>query len=104
MFHSVADLYDGLGAIKASTYVVYFGFLFLVARWHRLADPLRRTRFSLWSTAVFTAWAFLVSMFWAFPQPWGLIVAATTAISVQLAAPWVSPHERRNAIRNATGA
>jgi hypothetical protein len=34
---------------------------------------------------VFVAW--LVNLFWAFPQPWGLMVAGIMSIAVQLASP-----------------
>jgi hypothetical protein len=43
-----------------------------------------------------TAFAIGVAMLWYFilPIPRGFLVAATTAVAVQLAAPWVSPKQR----------
>jgi hypothetical protein len=72
-------------------YLAYFGFLFLLVRWWRGADPLRSTRLSLLGTssALFVAW--LLNFVWPFPQPWGLMATATISIAVQLASPWVPP-------------
>jgi hypothetical protein len=79
---------------KLAVYLAYFGFLFPILRWWRQADPLRSSRFSLWSTIVCMVWAGLLGGFWGFPQPWGIMVAATIAISVQLAAPWLDRKRR----------
>ena len=77
------------------TYLSFFGFLYLLVRWWRLADPLRSTRLSLWSTAVAVTWAGALYLFWPFPanwapfpQPWGFMFAATVAVAVQIASPW----------------
>ncbi len=82
------------GIAKEALFVAYFTFLMPVLRWWRQADPLRGSRFSLWATAVCIGWALLLSLAWHFPQPWGMMAAATIAVSVQLAAPWVD-HRRR---------
>ena len=71
--------------------------LFLVPRWWKSADPGRRHRLELWSTAAVVFWAWLVGMFWEFPQPWGLMVAAGSCVALQLASPWVDPRTRRQA-------
>jgi hypothetical protein len=76
------------------SFVAFFGFLFPMLRWWRQADPLRNARLSLWATGVCTGWAMLLSIFWGFPQPWGMMVAATISISVQLASPWIDPRRR----------
>ena len=81
--------------ISLMTCLTYFGFLFLLIRWWRLADPLRSTRLSLWTTAVCVTCAMALYMFWPFPQkwayfpqPWGFLVTAVIALAVQLASPW----------------
>ena len=79
---------------KEVVYLAYFAFLMPVLRWWRQADPLRRSRFSLWSTAVCIGWAALLNLAWPFPQPWGMMAAATIAVSVQLAAPWIDRQRR----------
>ncbi len=77
---------DGLPNLKL--YLAYFGFLFPVLRWWRMADPSRWTRFSLLSTLMCVGWALLLWSAWPFPQAWGMMVAGTIAVSVQLSSPW----------------
>ncbi len=86
-------LYDA-GGLSVSTYLIYFGFLMLILRWWKLADPLRSARVSVWATVVCVFWAYLLSLFWPFPQPWGFMIAATIAIAVQLASAWARPQRR----------
>ena len=74
-------------------YLAYFGFLFLILCWWRQANPLRRTRLSLWALACCVLWALIIFPFWPFPQPWGLMIAAVISLSVQLASPWSAPEE-----------
>jgi hypothetical protein len=85
---------DGAPLLKG--FLAYFGFLFPVLRWWRQADPARNVRLSIWSVVVCGLWAWLLSEFWRFPQPWGIMVAATVAISVQLASPWLDLRRRTN--------
>jgi hypothetical protein len=86
--------YDPKGSPLLYAYLAYFGALFATVRWWKQADPLRRTRLSLWNTgwAVFAAW--VIDWIWAFPQPWGLMVAAIISISVQLVSPFVQQQDR----------
>ncbi len=86
--------YDAKGAPLLYAYLAYFGGLFATVRWWKQADPLRHTRLSLWNTgwSVFAAW--VIDWIWAFPQPWGLMVAAIISISVQLVSPFVPQHDR----------
>jgi hypothetical protein len=79
-----------------AAYVTYFAFLFMIVRWWRQAEFTRESRLSLWSvvTAVFCAW--LVHVFWAFPQPAGMMVAGVIAFTTQLASPWLPPSQRRS--------
>ena len=82
------------GSPMFAAYLIYFAGLFAVLRWWRQMDPLRRVRFSLWTTAVCLLWAWVMHSLCRFPQPWGLILAATMSVAVQLAAPWIHPAER----------
>jgi hypothetical protein len=91
----------GFKPFHLMTFLSYFGFLFMLVRWWRLSDPLRSTRLSLWATAICVTWAGAIYMFWPFPanwpflpQPWGFMLAATIAISVQLSSPWIHPKQR----------
>ena len=86
---SFYDAKDGSPLLYA--YLAYFGALFAGMRWWKQADPLRRTRLSVWSTGVVVFAAWLIHLIWPFPQPWGLMVAAIISISVQLVSPF-APH------------
>jgi hypothetical protein len=79
----------------AAVYVAYFAFLFVLPRWWRQTEYTRNTRMSLWCVicCVFTAW--LLHLFWWFPQPIGMIAAGVIALSAQLASPWMPPSHRR---------
>jgi len=85
---------DGSPTLLA--YLVYFGCMFLTLRWWLQADPLRPTRLSLWTTALVMLVAWILYLIWQFPQPWGAMIAVTTAVAVQLSSPWFarSPHRR----------
>jgi hypothetical protein len=75
-------------------YLAAFGTLFLLVRWWRLADPLRRTRLCLFSVLLIVGVAFVVTEFWRL-SPWLMLMAGTMAVAIQLAAPWVHPRDRR---------
>ena len=90
----VAALYSTDGSPLLAAYLIYFAGLFVILRWWAQADPLRRTRLSLWATGVCVLWAWIVHMFCPFPQPWGLMLAAAISVSVQMSAPWVNSKQR----------
>jgi serine/threonine protein kinase len=87
-------LFEADGSPTLVGYLAYFGFLFPVMRWWRLADPLRRRRLRLWTTALYGAWAWLLTLFWPFPE-FGVAAATTMALVVQLASPWTDHSARR---------
>ena len=91
----LTDRFHENGDLVLLGYVAFFGLLLLVLRWWRLADPLRRHRLSVWSTGtcLFAAW--LLGSFMAFPQPWGVALAAIMSMTIQLSSPWVPPGERK---------
>jgi hypothetical protein len=74
-------------------YLLYFGGLFVILRWWSQADPLRRSRFSLWATGLCVLWAWIMTMLCSVPQPWGVILAATISAATQLSAPWADPKQ-----------
>ena len=78
------------GAPELAAFMVFFAGLFAILRWWKQADPLRTTRFSLWSTVVSVLWSLVLPL----PQPWGIMLAATTSVAVQLSAPWMTSQER----------
>jgi hypothetical protein len=76
-------------------YIAYFAFLFLVPRWWRQTEFTRTSRLSLWWVMTRVGWAWLLHVFWWFPQPAGMLVAAVIGVSTQLASPWMPPSQRR---------
>jgi hypothetical protein len=97
------SFFTGDGIPKLVAFLAYFGFLFVIPRWWRQADPLRSSRLSIWHTAVALFWSFALSAIWPFPQPWGWMLTATIAIAVQLASPWLSPADRSQLRAQAVG-
>ena len=93
-FELPASMYGSDGSLTLPVFLVYFAGLFVILRWWIQADPLRETRVSLWATAACVLWAWLIHIFWPFPQPWGFMLAATISIAVQLSAPWISYRDR----------
>lgn len=79
-----------------AVYVAYFAFLFLLLRWWRQAEYTRSARLSLWTVMVCVFWAWLLHVFWWFPQPTGMLAAGVIAVSTQLASPWMPPSRRRS--------
>ncbi len=90
-----SSFYGDHGTPLTLAYVACFGTLFLVLRWWRQADPLRGSRFSLWSLAVSAFVAAVVASAWSFPEPWLVMVAATMSAAVQLCSPCVDRHRNR---------
>ncbi|HEV3415493.1 MAG TPA: serine/threonine-protein kinase [Pirellulales bacterium] len=86
--------HDAYGAPSVYAFLTYFGFLYFVLRWWRQADPLRRTRLRIWSVMVTVFWAGVANTLWPLPQPWGLMLAATISIAVQMASVWIPPRDR----------
>ena len=82
------SFYGADGAPSVYAFLAYFGLLWLLPRWWRQADSKRSTRLSLWSVAVSLIWAAIVNCVSPFPEPWGLMFAATVSVAVQLASPW----------------
>jgi hypothetical protein len=78
-----------------AVYVAYFGFLFLLPRWWRQAEYTRTSRISVWWIIVSVFWAWVLHLFWWFPQPTGMMAAAVIATATQLSSPWMPPSRRR---------
>ena len=82
------------GPAGLPVFMAYFAAVFVFTRWWLQADPLRTARLSLWSTGTCVLVAWLLSLVWNFPQPWGFLLPATISIAVQLSAPWLTPKQR----------
>ena len=68
--------------------LVYFGGLFLIGGWAKLADRDRKARFRLWPVLVACLCGLLLWPFLPTPEPYGVAVAALIAIVTQLVSPW----------------
>jgi hypothetical protein len=80
-------LYGVDGSPGVWAHSAYFAFLLLVPAWWWQADGSRRRRVSFWTVAMMAGWAYVLSIFWTFPQPWGMLVAAGISLVTQLATP-----------------
>ncbi|MCA9267836.1 MAG: hypothetical protein KDA41_05170, partial [Planctomycetales bacterium] len=78
------------GDPSLAAYMAFFGGLFVILRWWVQAEALRGARVSVWTTALSALWGFILP----FPQPWGVLLATTISLAVQLAAPWIGGAER----------
>jgi hypothetical protein len=76
-------------------YLAYFAFLFVLPRWWRQTELIRNSRLSLWWVFVAAGWAWLLHIFWWFPQPLGIMAAGVIAVATQLASPWMPPSRRK---------
>jgi serine/threonine protein kinase len=81
--------------LSPAYYIAYFAFLFLLPRWWRQAEWTRSGRVSLWWVIGCVLWAWVLHVFWWFPQPAGMMVAGVIALSTQLASPWMPPSRRK---------
>jgi hypothetical protein len=78
-----------------AVFLAYFAFLFVLLRWWRQAEFTRSSRLSLWSVLVCVFWAWLLQVFWWFPQPAGMMAAGVIAFATQMSSPWMLPSQRR---------
>ena len=85
-----SSMYAADGSPHLTAFLAQFATLFVIVRWWRQVDPLRKTRFSLWATIVCVLWAMLIP----WQVPWGFLLAATISVAIQLSAPWMTSHER----------
>ena len=86
--------FDPDGHPLLAAYLAYFPLLMGLVSWWKQVDPLRRTRLSLGPVMWAIVAAALVHWLIPFPLPWGGLVAAGTALAIQLSSPWINPAER----------
>ncbi|OUT55664.1 MAG: hypothetical protein CBB71_19420 [Rhodopirellula sp. TMED11] len=91
-------LYETDGTMKPAGMMAHFALLFFLVRWWRPADPLRKSRLSLWSVAVICVFAWLTQQIFPVPQPAGFLIAGMLAVTVQMSAPWIRPADYSDAI------
>jgi len=93
------ELIDGGVLTNVPLSVAYFAFLFLVLRWWRQAEYTREKRLSLWTIVGCMFWAWILHLFWWYPQPSGIAIAGVVAAATQLASPWMPPSKREELAR-----
>jgi hypothetical protein len=91
------DIRNWPGAATES--LLYFGGLFLVGNWWKLASRDRKARFRIWPILVASLIGSLLLPFSPTAQPYGIAVAALIASVTQLVSPW---NERAAAYARAT--
>jgi serine/threonine protein kinase len=95
-----SELWNGSGLLGANrlslpVYAGYFALLFVLLTWWRQAEFLRGVRVNLWTVLWCALVAWGLHFLWWFPQPLGLLLAATIAFTVQLSSPWLSASRRQ---------
>ena len=83
------------GVPRVAAWLAFFVSLFGVLRWWHQADPLRRTRLSLWTSGVCFVWAVILSHMLGQPVARYCVVVVIVSIAIQLAAPWISFRQRK---------
>ena len=85
-----SSMFDSELSPALPAYLFFFAGLFGLLRWWNQADPTRMARFSLAAVLVAVLWSLALPL----PQPWGVMIAATTSTAIQLAAPWMKAEQR----------
>lgn len=66
---------------------IHFALVFALCRWWKQADPLRTKRISIFAISAAVVAELIAHLLIPVPQPWGMLVAATTSFALQYAAP-----------------
>lgn len=90
-----AFFHENAVSLPAPSFVAYFALIFLLVGWWRQAEAVRGMRVNVWSIlwCGFVAW--LLTLFFWFPQPTGLLLAMAIAVTIQFSSPWLPPSRRR---------
>lgn len=88
------SMYDANGVPGLTAFLAYFAAVFATVGWWKQTDPLRSSRLQVGPLEVTLLAAFLWSLAWPFPQPWGVMLAGAISVSVQLSASWFTPQDR----------
>lgn len=80
------------GIAAAAGYLSYFGLALFSMRWWRMADRVRRSRFSLTPVLGAGFWALALLLVWPWPRyPHGAVALVLASVIVQLVSPWEPP-------------
>jgi hypothetical protein len=89
----------GRDMVSGFSYLLFSAVVFALPNWSALADPLRKTRLSLYQVGICLLCALFVAMFIDMDAKWQGVLIAITAVSTQLAAPWLAPGQREQLVR-----
>jgi len=87
-------MYHADGQPGLAVFMIHFAVLFVLPSWWNQADPLRRSRLSVFRTGSCVLIAWILHLILPFPQPWGIMLAAAISVAVQLAAPHLAARDR----------
>jgi hypothetical protein len=82
------------GQLKWPALVCCFCGLFVILRWWRQADPVRKTRLSIVGVGICIVWAVIFGSIFGVDLVWISLVAGMMAVATQLASPWIHPKRR----------
>jgi serine/threonine protein kinase len=89
-----SSMYSSEGLPLLPVFLIHFGAMFFLPRWWQQADPLRRSRLSVFRTGGCVLFAWVLHMILPFPQPWGIMLAAAISVAVQLSSPHIATRDR----------
>jgi serine/threonine protein kinase len=93
-----STLFNDASRLTMPGFMLMFGSLFAILRWWRQADPLRNTRFSIFSIGLCAAIAIVIGAVLEFPQVEACLIAVSAAVGIQLAAPWISRNRQNELV------
>jgi hypothetical protein len=86
-------LYPDSQVLPLAGYLSYFGLIFFIMRWWKLAERRRPERFSLFGVLVTAFWAYMLYFFLPGPVEWqsAFLALVPASVIVQLVSPWERP-------------
>jgi hypothetical protein len=87
------------GAASVFSHLLYPALVFALPNWAALADPLRKTRLSLYQVGICLLCTMFSALLMHMNATWQSVLVAIIAVSIQLAAPWIAPAQREQLVR-----
>jgi hypothetical protein len=85
--------------VSSFSYLLFPAVVFALPNWSAVADPLRKTRLSLFQVGICLLCAVFAAELMDIDAKWQGVLFAITAVSTQLAAPWLAPGQREQLVR-----
>jgi hypothetical protein len=96
---AIASASSGPEKFSSFSYLLYPAIVFALPNWSAAADPLRKTRLSLFQVGICLLCAVFAAEMMQVDAKWQGVLIAITAVSTQLAAPWLAPGQREQLVR-----